>query len=488
LAVPSRDPTATPQQLLIGGEWVDPEGDLWLDTENPATGTTITRFPVASASDVLNAVGAADRAASQWAGTPVSERCELVIAVARNLREVAGQLAELDSLDAGLPISTASADAARAIERLEYFAGLGQELKGSTYPTSKSLAYSIRQPYGVVAIVNPFNHPLLFAITKAAAPLVAGNTLVIKPPEQAPLSTLALGHVLRDALPPGVVNIVPGDRTTGAALVSDPRIGKISFTGSVATGRKIMASAAENITPCLLELGGKNAVIVFPDAPLDEAVDGTVVGMALSVCGQSCQSGTRLYVHKSVREEFLERLFARLREIRIGDPIDDSTQMGPLISAARLTEVTGAIRFAQEEGGSLLFGGGSPSVTDHLEGGHFVEPTVIGGVGPTMRIAEDEVFGPVLAVFEWSEPAAMIDAVNRSAMGLTASIWTTSLGAHATAEAVEAGYVWINGHGRTASGLPFGGWKQSGIGTEHSIDELFEFSRLKAVDVASAGR
>lgn len=450
---------------------------------NPATSEVIGEVQIMPLEAVRSLVEEASRAGTEWQSWDFRDRAAVIIEWANAVRADLERISILEALDVGMPIRVARQDLRRAIARMEYFAGLVWEVKGFTYPADAgSFVYSIRQPYGVVAVITPFNHPALFALSKVAAPLLTGNTVVIKPPEQGSLSTIAIAELLPKRAPAGIVKVITGDRTTGEALVRQPLVRKVSFTGSIAAGRSIMADASERIVPVVLELGGKNANVVLPDAPLDKAVAGAVGGMALGVCGQSCQSGTRLFLHETIHDEFVEALVARLSTVRIGDPALDDTEMGPLISAAQRDRVIGHIQGAREEGARLRAGGAVPVMPGPLANGYFIEPTILDQVRPSMAIAREEVFGPVLSIFSWRDEAELLEQVNALEFGLTASIWTESLTAHRLARQIDAGYVYINQHGGTSEGAPFGGWKQSGLGTEHSIDELFEFTRVKTVD------
>ena len=458
-------------------------GNRSIPSVNPATGEVIGEVAIASADEVAAAVHASAETGREWARVDFRDRARIVRAWAANVRTNLDRIARLESLDAGIPLRVARDDLQRGADRMTYYADLVWELKGSTFPARDgAFVYSIRQPYGVIAAITPYNHPALFALSKVAAPLLAGNTVVIKPPEQASMSTLALMDLLPSDAPTGIVRVVTGDRSTGQALVRHPLVRKVSFTGSVSTGRAIMRDAGDRIVPVVLELGGKNAVVVLPDAPVQSAVQGVLKGMALGVCGQSCQSGTRLFLHTSMHGQFVEALAAGVKRVRIGDPLAEETEMGPLISSAQHTRVMDFVDGARREGAILVTGGRTPDLPEHLRSGFFVEPTILDGVQPDMVIAQEETFGPVLSVLSWSDEAEMLRQVNALEFGLTASVWTPSLKAHEFARRIEAGYVYINHHGGSSEGAPFGGWKQSGLGTEHSLEELHEFTQVKTVD------
>ena len=457
-----------------------------MPTFDPSTGERIADVPIAGPGDVDRVVWAARAAAPAWGRTDARERARLLREVAARVRAATERLALLDARNSGITLKVARRDVGIGATRLEYMADLAPDVSGETYPTPPGrLTYSLRQPYGVVAVIFPFNHPVMFALAKSAAPLAAGNTVVLKAPDQAPLAVLELAKIVDEVLPPGVLTVITGTGpVTGAALAGHPDVGKIAFTGSVRTGQAILEAAARSIVPALLELGGKNAFIVFPDADLDVAVDGAVTGMNLGVCGQSCTSSSRLFLHDDVREPFLERFLAKLAKVRIGPATTEATEMGPVVSEKQLAMVRSYVDGAKREGARLLAGGSAPD--DETLRGWFIKPTVFDRVEPSMAIARDEIFGPVLSVLSWRDEREMLAAVNGLPLGLTASVWSTAQRAHDVAREIEAGYVYINQHGGTALGVPFGGWKQSGIGVEHSRDTLNDFTRVKVVDARTA--
>lgn len=475
-------------RLPIGGEWVASDGSHTFPSVDPSTGKSLADVPIASERDVARAVAAAVNAQVGWRRQPARSRGRLLMDVAAGLRRRGDALTRVEAIDSGMPIRVARSDLQRAIDALEYYAGLAEESKGTTYGEPRDgFLYSLRQPYGVIGVVTPFNHPLLFAVTKVVAALVTGNSIVLKPPQQAPLSTLLVAEAMLEVLPPGVFNVVTGDATTGRALVGHPDVGKVSFTGSVASGRAVMATAAANITPVLLELGGKNAAIILPDMDVARAADGVIAGMSLGVCGQSCQSATRLYIHDDLHDALVAVLVERLGRIRVGDPLDEATAMGPLISVEHRDRVEDYMKTARQEGAVLAAGGGRPQLAPELRDGYFVEPTVFTRVDPDMTIARDEIFGPVLSVFRWHDLDAVIDTVNRSRYGLTASVWTQRLDALTIAPRLDVGYVFVNRHGGSLRNVPFGGWKESGIGTVSGVEELDEYTRIKTIDMRLGG-
>jgi betaine-aldehyde dehydrogenase len=332
--------------------------------------------------------------------------------------------------------------------------------------------------------MNAYNHPFLFATMKIGAPLIAGNSIVVKPPEQAPLSTLRLAEIIGPLFPDGVFNVICGGRDCGEALVSHPRVAKVALIGSVPTGKAILKSAADTMKKVTLELGGKNALIAFPDANPAEVASAAVRGMNFTWCGQSCGSTSRAFLHESVYDRVLDEIVTSVSAIKPGLPTDDATEMGCLVSKAQFDKVMTYIAAGQADGAKLVAGGKKPS-NPELANGFFIEPAIFGEVTPQMRIAKEEIFGPVLSVFKWRDEDEMFEAVNAVDHGLTASIWTKDLKtAHRAAARVEVGFVWVNTVGEHFLGAPFGGYKQSGIGREESADELLEYTQIKNVNVA----
>jgi betaine-aldehyde dehydrogenase len=473
------------RNLYYDGAWHAPRSGEHARSISPATQEDLGSYAVAGTEDVDAAVAAAAAAWPAWRDTPALARADLLRRMAAIVRQHAGELALIDAADCGNPVRQMVDDAVFAATQLEYFAGLALELKGETIPTANgSLDYTLREPLGVVARIIPFNHPFMFAAGKIAAPLAAGNTVILKPPEQAPLSTLRLFECVEGLFPPGVLNCLTGDRSTGAALVAHPDVAAVALIGSVNAGQAVMRSAADGLKKVLLELGGKNAMLVYPDADLERAALGAVRGMNFTWCGQSCGSTSRLFLHESVHDGVLARIVEQTASLhRPGPPTDTRTTMGALVSREQMEKTLDFIASAQQEGAALALGGRRCD-TDALRHGYFVEPTILAGVTPDMRVAREEVFGPVLSVLKWSDEDALFQAVNGVEYGLTASIWTSSLRtAHRAAARVQAGYVWINGSSAHFTGAPFGGYKRSGIGREECKDELLEFTQIKNVNV-----
>ena len=472
------------ERMFIGGTWVEAASGDRLVSVNPTTEQEIASFPDAGADDVDLAVSAAKEAAAGWRELGWQKRAGLLRELAGRIEDSAETLAALDVADGGNPVTGMRADARSAAAEILYYAGIAPQTTGTTpQGTADTVSYTVREPYGVVARIVPFNHPCKFASGKVAAPLAAGNAVVLKPGEQTSLSALELARLCEDLLPPGVLNVVTGrGATTGSALVSHPDVPRIAFTGSVPTGRAVLHGAAEHIKHVSLELGGKNPIIVFPDVDPVRAARAAVTGMNIARCtGQSCSSTSRIFVHDDVRAPFLEALVARVHELRIGDPSDEDTDVGPLAFRAHYDRVTGYVETGVREGAELVTGGHRP---DGLDRGFFVEPTVFTDVADDMTIAREEIFGPVMSVFGWSDLDDVVRRANALPLGLTANVWTNDVSAaHRTARALEAGYVYVNGSGRRPTGAPFGGWKSSGLGKENGLEELVSYTREKTVTV-----
>lgn len=471
--------------LYYGGAWREAEGGARFAVTSPGSGASLGEVADASARDVDAAVAAAREAFPGWRDTPPLERARLLRRMAQIVRENARELAMLDALDCGNPVAAMVGDAAIAAAQIDFFAGLVTEMKGASIPMGPDrLNASVREPLGVVARIVPFNHPFMFAAGKSAAPLSAGNTIVVKPPEQAPLSALRLAELLEGVLPPGVFNVVTGaGRETGQALVSHPGTDSVALIGSVGAGQGVMRGAAERVKPLLLELGGKNALIALPDADPEAVAEAMIAGMNFAWCGQSCGSTSRAFLHESLHDAVLDALGARIGRFRPGRPEDWATTMGAIISAPQHARILRYIETAKGEGATLVHGGRAPDAPE-LAGGLFIEPTVFSGVTQDMTIAREEIFGPVLSVLKWSDEAAMLADVNAVDVGLTCAIWTNDLAAALRlSAAVEVGYVWINEVSRHFLGAPFGGVKLSGLGREECLQELLSFTREKNIHI-----
>ena len=473
---------------FYGGKWHSPSDNDYLETLNPATQAVLGRVARAGATDVDAAVRAAHAAFGGWRSTPIFKRAAILRAAAAELRKHDADLALLDALNCGNPVAEMVHDVHAAAAMLEYFAGLIPEIKGDTIPMNNgSFNFTVREPLGVVARIYPSNHPLLFAASRIAAALAAGNTVVIKPPEQAPLSSVRMIELIAHLFPDGVLNCVNGGRDTGAALVTHPLIAKVALTGSENAGRAVLHAVADQIKPALLELGGKNSLIVYPDADLQAATTGAVRGMNFLWAGQSCGSTSRVYVHESLYDSFLQEFVDKVKAAhRPGLPEDPRTTMGCLGHQSAFEKTMFYIDAAIADGARLVTGGRRPE-DPALANGWFVEPTVFADVTSDMRVAREEIFGPVVVVIRWSDEDALMEEVNALDVGLTCSIWTRNLDtALAAAQRVQAGYVWINGSSSHAIGAPFGGYKRSGMGREECLEELFEFTQVKNINVTRA--
>jgi betaine-aldehyde dehydrogenase len=473
------------RDLFYGGQWHVPLGG-YARTVDPATQTDLGPVAQASAADVDAAVRAAHRAFQGWRRVSPAERGSLLRRLAERVRACVDEFAFLDSLNCGNPIREMARDVIAAAAQMDYYAGLVRELKGETLPMGEdAINYSLREPLGVVTRIVAYNHPLMFLAGKLAPALAAGNTVILKPPAQAPLSAYRLAELVAEVLPPGVVSILSGERECGEALVAHPLVRKVALIGSTATGVAILKGAAEKIMPAQLELGGKNPLIICPDADLERAIGGAVVGMNFSWAGQSCSSTSRCFVHRSVYARAIDRIRQLIAEsYRCGLPTEPATTMGCLISQAQFDRTMGFIESARSEGARLVCGGGRPR-DPALANGWFVEATVFADVTPSMRLFREEVFGPVLALIPWDDEDQLIQQVNALEYGLTASIWTRDLvRAHRLAGRVESGYVWINHASSHFLGAEFGGYKHSGYGREEGLSELLAWTQTKNVYVS----
>lgn len=473
----------TNRGLFYAGQWHDASGDP-VELTNPSTGQSLGRMAVATQSDVDACMEAAQKGFQEWRLLNPFERGRILREAANVLRKHAVELAYIDAADCGNPVREMTKDAGIAAAGIDYFAGLVQETKGATIPMGDAhLNFTVREPLGVCVRIIPYNHPLMFAAMRAGAPLAAGNTIVVKPPHQAPLSTLRLAEIWQDVLPPGVFNVVTGEGPTGAALAGHRRTAKVALIGSVSTGRLVMKTAAERITPVSLELGGKNALLAFPDAKPEDVATAAVQGMNYTWCGQSCGSTSRVFLHASLHDKVTGLMREKMEKIHPGIPTDYDTDMGAIVSRQQYDRIMGFIETAKSEGAELLTGGGRPDDPD-LDKGLFIRPTAFVNVGRDMTIAREEIFGPVVSVFSWADEDALFDQVNDVDYGLTASIWTNDLTtAIRAARRVEAGYVWVNNTSQHFIGAPFGGYKQSGIGKEESLDELLDYTQVKNVNI-----
>lgn len=473
-------------RMLIDGELVESESGRRFETINPANEEVIGTVPQASAADVNRAVEAAEKAQPAWAALSIKQRQGYLKQIAEALTKRADEALHVEVVDTGNTITKMRHDVASGIDQMLYYAGLGYEAKGQTIPaTPGNLHITVREPYGVVGRIVPFNHPIMFATARLAGPLITGNCIVEKPSEQSPLSACILAEICQEILPPGVANIVTGfGAEAGDALVRHPRVKRIAFIGSVKTGMMIQRAAAEvAVKNVSLELGGKNPMIVFPDADLEGAIAAAINGMNFAWQGQSCGSTSRLFLHHSIHDDFLAELVKRVSKLRLGDPLSDDSQMGPINNKPQYEKVLHYIKAGQDDGARLMTGGKRPKGKE-FERGFWIEPTVFADVTRDMRIANEEIFGPVLSVFKWSDEDEVIEIANSVEYGLSGAVWSKDLStALRTAQRIKSGYIWVNGVGAHYPAVPFGGFKNSGTGREEAIDDLLSYTEEKAINI-----
>ena len=472
------------KQLLINGDWTDAAGGATMPVVNPATEEVIAEVASAGPADV-DAVVAAARAAfiGPWARLSARERGRLVSKLGQRLMEKVDEVARLETLHNGKPITESRhIEIPMAAECFEYFGGWADKIQGETVPVKgHAFVYTQREPLGVVAAIVPWNFPLLLAAWKVAPALAAGNTVILKPASQTPLTALALGELAREVgFPPGVLNIITGaGAVVGQALVEHPGIDKIAFTGDTTTGKGIMRSAAATLKHLTLELGGKSPNIVFPDADLDAAVRGATVGIFYGK-GEVCAAGSRLLVDRAIKDQFLSKVAERTKKMVPGDPLDPKTRLGAIASKAQLERVLNYIDIARREGAALIAGGARADIGTGK--GYFLQPTVFADVTPEMTIAREEIFGPVLAAIEFADVDDAIARANDSMYGLAAGVWTRDVKkAHYVASKLKAGTVWVNTYNVYDTAAPFGGYKQSGFGREMGAHALDYYTQTKTV-------
>jgi aldehyde dehydrogenase (NAD+) len=472
------------KQLFINGEWREAATGTTIEVVNPATEEVIAEVASAELSDVDAAVAAA-RAAfdGPWSKLSARERGRLVWKIGEKLTERADEIARLETIHNGKPIfESRHIEVPAAAECFQYFAGWADKIHGETIPVKGNfLTYTLREPVGVVAAIVPWNFPLLLTAWKVAPALACGNTVIIKPASQTPLTALALAEIAQEVgLPPGVLNVVTGPGSkVGQMLVDHPGIDKIAFTGDTSTGKQIMRGSAETLKRITLELGGKSPNIVFPDADLDAALRGATTGIFYGK-GEVCAAGSRLLVDKSIKSEFIDKVAARARKMAPGDPMDPKTRLGAISSKKQLDNDLRYIELAKKEGAQLVAGGGRADIGTGK--GYFLQPTVFDGVTPEMTIAREEIFGPVLATIEFGDVDEAIARANDSHYGLAAAVWTKDIKkAHYVARKLQAGTVWINTYNIYDTAAPFGGYKQSGFGREMSVHALEHYTQVKSV-------
>ncbi|HEX7007119.1 MAG TPA: aldehyde dehydrogenase family protein [Alphaproteobacteria bacterium] len=468
--------------LFIGNEWRSPQSAAVLESMSPLTGDLLCTVPDADERDVAAAVAAAKAAWTGWNRIGPRKRQALLLEVADRLEADAERFAWLETTDSGKPWRESYANVHTAVDRIRYYAGAVRAFEGRTLPVGGDIiSLDFREPLGVVGIIGAWNFPLNMFAGKIAPAIATGNAIVYKPGEPTPITTLELARIMGEILPAGVVNVVTGrGETTGAALVGHPDVRKISLTGSVETGRAVMQAAGRTAKHLTLELGGRNAQIVFPDADLETAAQGIMLGAYMNQ-GQVCTSGSRIFAHKSIASELKRRVIDLIPRLRVGDPFDKATTMGTMVYREHMDSVLGYIDIGRREGAKILAGGG-PMRVDAFPKGLYVEPTLFDEVAPDMTVACKEIFGPVATFHVWSDEDEMLSLVNGLDYGLAAGIWTENLGrAHRTARAVEAGRVWINCYNLFPSGAAFGGTKGSGFGREDAFETMLAFTQVKNV-------
>jgi acyl-CoA reductase-like NAD-dependent aldehyde dehydrogenase len=471
------------RQMFIAGGWQAAADGACSTVTDPATRTMIATVAHAGPADVARATAAARQASDHgsWPGMRPRERGQVLLRAAALIREQSEELARLESLDVGKPIKfTRGIDVPTVIDTLEYYAGLASGIEGAVRQTvMPSFAYTRREPVGVVGVITPFNFPLIMSMTKIAAALVAGNTVVHKPAEETPLSALRLAEILQEAgVPDGAYNVVTGDGVAGAALVRDPAVDKITFTGSARVGRKVAAAAAETLKHASVDLGGKAANIIFADSDLESAIQTAIAGFVFNT-GQFCMAGSRLLVERAVYDDVLAALAGAIPHVPVGDPFDETTVVGPMAGPAHQARVESFLTSAVKDGGQILARGQRPA-----SGGFFVPPTLVAGIGQSAEIVQEEIFGPVLTVQPFDTEDEAIRMANGTSHCLAAGLQTRSLPrAHRVSAALKAGIVWVNGWALLDPSMPFGGTGRSGLGHETGPEAFQEYLRTKSIMV-----
>jgi aldehyde dehydrogenase (NAD+)/betaine-aldehyde dehydrogenase len=483
-AVQTTDATGRKQwKLLINGQQVDATSGEAFEVINPATNETLATVAKAGREDIDAAVSAAREAFNgKWTRMGAARRAGLLYKVAQIMRDRSDEIARLEVSNNGKAISQAKAELNQAIEDFEFFAGAATKIMGNTIPVPGNfLNYTVREPVGVCAQIVPWNYPIMMAAWKVAPALAAGNTVVLKPASATPLTALLLGEICLEAgIPAGVVNVVPGPGAEiGSYLAEHPGVDKIAFTGETETGRDIMRRAAGTLKRVTLELGGKSPNIVFEDADLDQAVNGSLFAIYYSA-GQSCEARSRLFVQDSVYDRFVEQFVEKTQRLNVGDPMSMTTHIGSLISPKQVERVDYYVNLGREEGAEVLIGGSKPG--NGLDKGNFYLPTVLAGVSNKARVSQEEIFGPVVNIMRFSSEAEAVQLANDVIYGLAGTLWTKDVGrAHRVAGQIKSGVVTINTAYTAFPGLPFGGYKQSGFGRELSMEALDLYTELKSV-------
>ncbi|MGB5558275.1 MAG: betaine-aldehyde dehydrogenase [Paracoccaceae bacterium] len=469
---------------FVDGAYIEDEAGETFDSIYPATGEVIARLHSATPAIIEQAVASATRAQKDWAARRPVARGRVLRKAAEIIMARNRELSELETLDTGKPLQeTLVADATSGAEAMEFFGGQAASINGETVNLGADFAYTRRVPLGVCVGIGAWNYPTQIACWKGAPALACGNAMIFKPSENTPLCALKIAEILVEAgAPKGLYNVVQGLGPVGAALTTHSGVAKVSLTGSVPTGRKVYAAAADGLRHVTMELGGKSPLIIFDDADVEDAVGGAMLGNFYST-GQVCSNGTRVFVQKGIRDKFFDRLVERTAKIRIGDPMDEDVQMGPMVSAAQHARVMGYIEIGKREGADLRIGGGIPKVQGY-EHGFFVEPTVFASVTDDMTIAKEEIFGPVMAVLDFDTEQEVVARANATEFGLSAGVFTRDLTrGHRVADQLEAGALWINAYNLAPVEVPFGGSKMSGVGRENSREAINYYTEVKSIYV-----
>jgi aldehyde dehydrogenase (NAD+) len=485
---------AVPDNLghYIDGEFATGSGEGTIETRDPTTGEVVAEVPAGTATDIDRAVEAASKAFEEWGSASPGERQRVLSEIAAAVEEHQETLATLEVLDTGKTITEAMGDMGLAIDHLTYYAAAARNVNGETRQMNdlfdrEKQVFTVKEPFGVVGAIVPWNFPLLIAIWKIGPAIAAGNTVVLKPSEETPLSTLKLMELTDDVVPDGVINVVTGyGDEAGEPLSTHEDVPKISFTGSTEVGREVLRNSAADIKKTTLELGGKSPVIVYPDADIEKAVEAAMMAIYFNK-GECCAAGSRLFVHEDIEEAFLEALSNAAAGMEVGDPLLESTDMGPKVSDEQVERTHQFVEAARESGADIRAGGGAPE-DDALESGAFYEPTIIDDIDHDHPSVQEEIFGPVLETFSWSDEDEVIERANDVDYGLAAGVIASDVtSALRTARRLEAGVVWVNHYNDVSAGQPFGGYKQSGTGRENAMEAIEEFTQTKAININLGG-